>query len=75
MTFSPPNPNPTFQILRMAKYFRNRTFHRDEPMIESQLRLALEIPRVLKDQKMADELEAIYKVIVNDPTLEAPSSE
>lgn len=74
-TFSPPDPTPAFQILGMAKYIRNRTFHRDEPMIGSQLRLALKIPRVLKDPKMADELEAIYEVIVNDPELKAPSSE
>ena len=59
----------------MAKYIRNVTFHHDEPVIESQSKLALKIPRVLKDQKMSDELEAIYEATVKDPELEAPSSE
>lgn len=74
-TFSPPDLNPAFHILRLANYIRNRTFHRDEPVIESQLRMALRIPRLLKDYKRAEELEAIYGVIVNDPTLDVPSSQ
>ena len=74
-TFSPPNLNPAFHILGMAKYIRNKTFHRDEPVIESQLRTALQIPRVLKDRKSAEELEAIYGVICDNPTLDAPSSQ
>lgn len=74
-TFSPQTLTPAFQILRMAEYIRNRTFHREEPVILSQLRTALQIPRVLKDGKKSDELEAMYAVIVNDPELDAPSSQ
>lgn len=72
--FSPPDPTPALAILGMARYVRNRTFHHDESVIECQLRLSLKIPRVLKDQKMADELEAIYEVVNNDAELETPSS-
>ena len=74
-TFSPPDRTPGLYMLRMAKYIRNRTFHRDEPVIESQLKTAVKIPRVLKDQKRAEELEAIYGILVNDPRLDAPSSQ
>ena len=73
--FSPPNLSPAFKILKMANYIRNTTFHREEPVIESQLRTALQIPRVLKDGKRTEQLEMIYEVIVNNPTLDAPSSE
>ncbi len=74
-TFSPPDPSPALVILGMARYMRNKTFHRDEPVIESHLRTAVKIPRVLKDQKRAEELEAIYGIVVNDPRLDAPSSQ
>lgn len=75
LTFSPPDPSPALVILEMARYMRNKTFHRDEPVIESHLRTAVKIPRVLKDQKRAEELEAIYGIVVNDPRLDAPSSQ
>lgn len=74
-TFSPKNLTPAFQMLRMAEYIRNATFHRDGFVILSQLKTALQIPRVLKDGKKSDELEAMHGVIVNDPELNAPSSD
>lgn len=74
-TFSPPNPTPAFVILGKARYIRNRTFHREELVTESELKTALKIPRVLKDYKRAEELEKIFEIIVKDPTLDAPSSE
>lgn len=73
-TSSPPNRNPAYQILRMANYIRNRTFHRDLPVIEFELRDSIGIPRVLRDQTRAEELERRYEVVVNDPMLDAPSS-
>ena len=74
-TFSPPNPTPAFVVLGMARSIRNRTFHREQLVTESELMTALRIPRVLKDYKRAEELEKIVEVIVKNPTLDAPSSE
>lgn len=73
-TFSRPNLMPANRILQMATYIRNTTFHRDSHVIESQLMTALQIPGVLNDGKKTEELEMIYKIIVDDPPLDAPSS-
>lgn len=60
--FSPSDPTPAFQILGMARYIRNRTFHYDDPMIESQLRLALKIPRVLRTRRWQMSLRRSMKL-------------
>ena len=74
-TFAPRQLTPAFTILGYADYIRNKTFHRADGVSLSLLRVALQIPRVLKDDKKSDELEAMYTVIDNDPELDAPSSQ
>ena len=73
--YSLPHLGPALFIISMAEYIRNRTFHREEYVSEYYGRLALKIPRMLNDHKRAEELETIYETLINDPTLDEPSSQ